>query len=434
MLKVVIVSLTAGGGHKTAMYSLGQSLQAFAPQVSAEYYLSPSQKLEHTHRIVYTKFVRLYNLGYRLIEYPLPQLLYRFFSGSLVREIREELRPLMLRTDIEVIISTHFMQTDALLQLKYELNSPVKIIIYIPDFDLSTVHFPRYKNLQADAVLAQSPALLEKLGRDFGVSPDDRQQAGYLPRSEFGAARMLSREEARQRVAKFKMPLAETVSENAYTIVATGGAYWVSLLHKQLSRLAASEKFNWKESQILVACGNNAAAYQAYTSLRAVHPQARIIPLPFLNYEQMSFVLRSADTTVLSGIAPATMYELIECEAGPVIIHRINPGPERYNLEYVLSRNLMTYIPDALDLVHFLENLSHDKSNLKSLREAFLKAAATERQGAMERAVKNAAFIQHIAARAQADHRADAQTGDQTGTQADNQSGDQTRNQVHDQA
>jgi hypothetical protein len=55
IMKILIVSVNAGGGHTTAMYSLLLSLQHFAPDVYVEYFTSPNRVLEHMHRVAYTK-------------------------------------------------------------------------------------------------------------------------------------------------------------------------------------------------------------------------------------------------------------------------------------------------------------------------------------------------------------------------------------------
>src|SRR5215510_2990816 len=64
-MKILIVSVNAGGGHTTAMYSLLLSLQRFAPDVNVESFISPGRVLEHIHRLAYTKGSYLYNAFYK---------------------------------------------------------------------------------------------------------------------------------------------------------------------------------------------------------------------------------------------------------------------------------------------------------------------------------------------------------------------------------
>jgi hypothetical protein len=150
-------------------------------------------------------------------------------------------------------------------------------------------------------------------------------------------------------------------------------------------------------NQILIVCGHNTRAYHAYSHLRR-STGLNVIPLPFLQAEQLAAVFRSADVTVLASVAPATIYELIEARAGPLLVHRINPGPEQYNLAFLLQHNLARYLPDPRALCKVLLTLSASPQVRAHWQEAFWQAAEGERRAAHERARRNAALIVHIAA------------------------------------
>ncbi len=68
-MKILIVSVNAGGGHTTAMHSLLLSLQRFAPYVDVEYFISSNRELEHLHRFAYTTCPYLYNAFYKATAY-----------------------------------------------------------------------------------------------------------------------------------------------------------------------------------------------------------------------------------------------------------------------------------------------------------------------------------------------------------------------------
>jgi hypothetical protein len=123
----------------------------------------------------------------------------------------------------------------------------------------------------------------------------------------------------------------------------------------------------------------------------------RIIPLPFMNYEQVATVYRASDALMLSGIAPATLYELIEARAGTPIVQRINPGPERYNLDYVQSRQLGLYEPETDDFIRLLGRLSHSPHLLEEYNDDFRAAAERERIAALRRTGEMARFIERVA-------------------------------------
>src|SRR5262249_19526384 len=159
----------------------------------------------------------------------------------------------------------------------------------------------------------------------------------FLARPAFTDVRGLSPAQARERVAALDIPLVSHVRAEAFTVVVTGGSYWTMGLYGVLKRLASystsrtTPVFSQPANQILVVCGHNTRAYRAYSHLRHT-TGLNIIPLPFLPAEQLAAVFRGADTTVLASVAPATLYELMEAKAGPLLVHRINPGPEQGNL------------------------------------------------------------------------------------------------------
>src|SRR6266852_4586245 len=112
----------------------------------------------------------------------------------------------------------------------------------------------------------------------------------------------------------------------------------------------ATPAFTRPANQILLVCGHNTKAYRAYSDLRHT-TGLNLIPLPFLPAEQLAAVFRSADATVLASVAPATLYELLEAKSGPLLVHRINPGPEPYNLSFVLQHQLAHYLPNPQELL-----------------------------------------------------------------------------------
>jgi len=299
------------------------------------------------------------------------------------------------------------MQTYALLKVKHSLGLPTKIIAYVPDFDHSCIHVPGYASRHVDAVLAQGTLLLEKLARLYNFAPERLQRAGFLPRPAFTDVRVLSAAQARARVAALDIPLVSHLRADAFTVVVTGGSYWTMGLYSVLKHLAscsangATPAFTRPANQILLVCGHNTKAYRAYSDLRHT-TGLNVIPLPFLPAEQLAAVFRSADATVLASVAPATLYELMEAKAGPLLVHRINPGPEQGNLSFLLQHRLASYLPDPQELRHVLLRLSASPQSRGHWQQAFWQAAERERAAARERAQQNAEFIVHVAAQQEA--------------------------------
>src|SRR5262249_32042639 len=405
-MKILIVSVNAGGGHTAAMHSLLLSLQRFAPYVSVEHYISSNRVLEHIHRLAYAKGAYLYNAFYKATAYSTAlRKAYFGVTYSSIRAFYSELAPLL--GEYDAVISTHFMQTYALLKAKHTLGLPTKIIAYVPDFDHSCIHVPCYASLRVDAVLAQGTLLLEKLARLYNFAPERLQRAGFLPRPTFTDVRALSAMQARERVAALDIPLVSHLRPDAFTVVVTGGSYWTMRLYSLLKHLAscptngAAPVFTQSANQILMVCGHNTKAYRAYCSLRQT-TGLNVIPLPFLPAEQLAAVFRSADATVLASAAPATLYELLEAKAGPLLVHRINPGPEQGNLSFLLQHHLAHYLPNPQELLHVLLRLSVSPQARAHWQQAFWQVAERERLAARERARQNTELIVRVAAQQEA--------------------------------
>jgi hypothetical protein len=130
-----------------------------------------------------------------------------------------------------------------------------------------------------------------------------------------------------------------------------------------------------------------------------------VVPLPFLPAEQLAAVFRSADAAVLASVAPATLYELIEAKAGPLLVHRVNPGPEHDNLSFLLQHHLARYLPNRQELLTVLLRLSASPRSRAHWQQACWQAAEHERVAARARARLNAELIVSVAAQKEASPR-----------------------------
>src|SRR5262249_43720200 len=211
--------------------SLLLSLQRFAPDASVEQYISPNRALEYIHRLAYTKGAYLYNAFYQATAHSTAlRKAYFGMTYSSIRSFSSELAPLL---DVyDAVISTHFMQTYALLKAKHALGVPTKIIAYVPDFDHSCLHVPAYAGRRVDAVLAQGTRLLDHLAHCDHFAPERLQRAGFLPRPAFTDVRVLSAAQAREQVAALALPLVSSLRPDAFTVVVTGGSYWTIGLYR----------------------------------------------------------------------------------------------------------------------------------------------------------------------------------------------------------
>ena len=117
-MNILIVSVNAGGGHTAAMHSLRRSLQRFAPDVNVAYLTSLNRLLESIHRLVYTQGSALYNAFYKATAHS-TALCKAYFGVTYpsIWSFSSTLAPLL--GEYDAVISTHFMQTYALLKARH---------------------------------------------------------------------------------------------------------------------------------------------------------------------------------------------------------------------------------------------------------------------------------------------------------------------------
>jgi hypothetical protein len=92
----------------------------------------------------------------------------------------------------------------------------------------------------------------------------------------------------------------------------------------------------------------------------------------------------------------------MEAKAGPLLVHRINPGPEQDNLAFLLQHRLAHYLPNPQELFDVLCRLSASPQSRTHWQQVFWQAAERERVAARERAQQNTELIVHVATQQEA--------------------------------
>ena len=394
--EIVITSLNAGGGHKTAMYSIGSILSKFKPQLDFGYFLSEINDFETAQNFFNHHFSWLYEFIYDISDYDIIQSLKSVLFVSQNRKFKNEMIEMVNQTKAGTVITTHFAQTEAILRARHKLKANFKVIAYVPDFDVTTVHFPKVKGKTADGIIAQNPKLLRRLQRKYKLQDSQLQVGGYMVRQEFIDANAVSRTDAREKIAELNFPGAIRLDPERMTLTVVGGSGWVMKAHNKVEQLLKSKVINWDKLQILVICGNNTKAYKEYMKFRSAYPGRKIVPLPFIPYEHMALALRATDLVVMSSLAPATMYELLTVGAGPIFVARVNPAQEKANLQFATENKIVKYIPKTKQLVKSIERFQYDDDWAEKLTSEFRNVAEAQTQAALLNAEQLASFIDRL--------------------------------------
>lgn len=395
MAKVVIASIHAGGGHITAMYSIEEAIKKYAPEIKIECFISKDSTMSFVHTFTNTRMPFVYDLFYKIAHWKVFFIAQQIFTFGNY-QFKKEMRYLFDDPETRIIISTHFILTQALVALKKELKSTKKIIAYVPDFDISTVHFPRVKGIVADGVIAQNADLLKKIQNKYYLSSDKVQKGGYITLPAFTNKRKLSRIEARISLSKEKINGVydlEKFDPNKFTIVIGGGSGWASRIFKKAEEIVKSGRIDWSKTQIGVITGKNGLALKKYSKLKEEFPDKNIFPLPFLTPNQMALVYKSSDLVILAGIAPATMYELIETQSCPFIVSYVNPGQEKLNLKFGIDNHIFKLVRKPQDIVTHIQRLQKDEAFNGSTKAEYLEFSEQQRDLAIKNAELMVKFI-----------------------------------------
>jgi UDP-N-acetylglucosamine:LPS N-acetylglucosamine transferase len=205
--------------------------------------------------------------------------------------------------------------------------------------------------------------------------------------------RDITPETARKKLNEQGFQLNHPVGENDFTMVFTGGSTWVNYAYKAVKATLESRKLNWKTTQIIIICGNNKDAFKQYSELAKQFSDRKLHVLPFMNYEQMALVYRSANLVTLASIAPATLNELLEVGNAPIVIHHNNPGQEKANLQFALDNKLVEHIPHKRRFVKFVVRMQKDRKFTEQIDQSFRQRAQATREVVRNNSIKTANFI-----------------------------------------
>jgi UDP-N-acetylglucosamine:LPS N-acetylglucosamine transferase len=374
-MKIAVLSINAGGGHIAAMHSLAQMLIDVPGDNQITEHICEKENVEKLHKFLTDKVPYVYEAMYNLGKLPLPSLLntIRVSIAARINKLDNDLEKFLDDTKYDIVFSTHFLLTEQLLRLKIKHKSKVKIINYVPDFDHLLIHVVRYKGHFCDGYIVQSEKLKEKINQMAPTTPCIIGK--FNVHEEFKNAKRISKVESAR---KLQSGVKISLEPEKKIIVVNGGALWTSKLIPKLKKLFSEYTEVFENFHFLVVTGRNKSVFNKFVRLEKEFATVSVIPLPFLNYEQMACVYRISDMALLASLAPATMYELISMEVAPIIVARINPGQEYFNLEYAKENNLVMHVPDTKEFAETVRKFASDSEAYKEARDESLNSFKKE--------------------------------------------------------
>ena len=405
MKRVLLGSMSVGGGHNALRDSFVASLKATDPQGTA---FEPivfdsvdtrvSRFYESTVHLAPTVQRVVFDMGRTRWGVRLSVLL----NGPILREAMQALRD----HQPDVVVSTHFLLSLMFAKARRALGMEVRVVNAIPDYGASTLAFyPRAEDIRPDYVIAMDRFTHQHLVRERGIPLARTHLSGFVPRPVFldvakqlngGGSLALNRRMALQRTLAAQHPQLERLDPRRKTLIFLGGSAWTSKTLPVIERLLATPEF-LETVNVVVVSGKNE---EFLATLRAqVGANPRFSLFGFVAPKVMAQLLALADFPVLGSLAPASMHELLEMRCGPLFLFHYIPGSEDPHAPYIREHEIGIYEPNPSRMVALLQQatgFTAASPELARLLEVFPARARAIRADHLQRARQLGAFLMQV--------------------------------------
>jgi hypothetical protein len=398
--RVLLASLNAGGGHHALRDSFAAALARVDPEQQR---LGP---------LVWTSADWFIDWFYSVCVRFLPR-----FQGKIVElssqpwalktamalspQLRSEALALLRRESVDLLVTTHPMQSMSFAQVRRELGLTTPLVLAVPDYGVAaSVYHPPMPALRSDALIVMEESTLEHY-RSLGVPEDRLHLSGFLTREPFVRVGARLRAEGRDTArAAFKAEVVAAQSDFARfdlsrpTVIFLGGSAWTVKTEPVLEAVLADEELR-EAANVVVVAGRD-RAFEARLRGRA---GAGLHVFGFVAPEVLAALMGLAQVPVLGSLAPATLQELLEVGLGPLLLFHFIPGSERAHVGYIDGQRLGLYVPgtsEMLDRVREMLDLEAPSEQLARAREGFRERARLLRSRSVERALQLSRFLERM--------------------------------------
>ncbi|MBC2579888.1 MGDG synthase family glycosyltransferase [Clostridium sp. DJ247] len=348
-MKVLILSVSAGGGHSHA----AEAIKDYINFNSSSSDIKIVDTLKYINPIIdkvviggYLKTLKvtpsLYGKLYTHSEgnYKLATII----SSKLIKIMTHKLLPLIDEFNPDILVCTHSFSTEmvSVMKSKYNVNIP-SICIITDYYSHSTWLHPCI-----DAYVASNHDMIEDM-ISKGVSRSAIYNLGIPVRPSF-----------LKTYDKFNTLEELNLSVHKPTILIMGGSLGmgsITNIYKNLNMIG-------KDIQIIVITGNNKKLYSEILELTKSSPkETRVIG--FTN--EVNKYMQCSDL-LLTKPGGLTITEALICEI-PLGIFSPIPGQEEKNAQFLLRHNLAVNLSDINNCTMIIEDLLESKEKLNAMRE-----------------------------------------------------------------
>lgn len=349
-MRALILSVSAGGGHKHAALALKDYILKFEPVSEVKIldtikYINPILNKVliggylNTLKITPSLFGKIY----RFTENTGKDDSISSFKNKLTEIMAHKILPAIEKFKPDIIICTHWYPVEmvSILKKKNKLNIPIVCIIT----DYAPHSFWIYP--QVDSYIVSNKDMIEEMVHR-GINRNSIFDSGIPVGSDF-----FDRYNRNDTLKELKL------DPNKQVILIMGGSLGMGRISGIYSQIANSTK----DIQVIVVAGNNKKLYTKLMSIKKTsNVDTRILGFTkdVNKYMQCSDIL----ITKPGGL---TISEALICQI-PIILFSPIPGQEEKNEEFLLKHNLAISIGDGTNCREKIEQLLSSSETLKIMK------------------------------------------------------------------
>lgn len=334
--RILVAYVTAGTGHRRAAEALAQALTAALPQADVhcrDFLAFAPRWFRHGYNWTYLFLVRhapwVWKFSYHTVD---GAKLYRLLQPLRCRwnqAITRGFRPWVRAQPPDVIVTTHFLPADVCASAKRDGWLQAALVIVVTD-----LHPHRFWLTAACEMMVVATPQSLLVAAQRGIPSSRLRQLGIPVGAAFSAA--LDVLDWRQRLK---------LDPQRRTVLVTSGGTTVGQFEAVVEALLALEERCPGRLQLLVVCGEDAAAHQR------LQRRAQEVRMPL---HAFGFIDTMAEFMALSDLVVSKAGGLTVSEAlalaKPLVLYHIIPGQERMNAEYVAAHGagLIAHTPAAV--------------------------------------------------------------------------------------
>jgi len=351
--KIVVLYATAGIGHKKAALAVKKALDEIAPKTIE---VSCLDSLDYTNSFFKWSYLK----SYLLMVNKLPTfwglsyyLTDNFFVNLIVSKMRrvsnwlnsKKLRQYLIKTQPEVIISTHFFASEVVSDMKRSGILQSKLITVVTDYRLHSWWVASNADIYVVAGKEAKADLVK-----WGVSEDKIRIMGIPIEPIF--SKTLDNANILKRL---------DLKAGLFTVLVIGGGFGVGPIEEIIKEAGMISA----DLQVIAICGHNK---QLVDRLNALKPalKAHLKVMGFVDnvYEYMGI-----SDILISKSGGITVSESLAKEIPLIIIAPIL-GQETRNAEFLLSNGAAFKMEKIRDLKSIIENAILDRTHIEKMKLA----------------------------------------------------------------